>query len=76
MLIALDTNLETEHPFDFACGEIGTKQLAVLATILSDPTATNMIKMLFFHHHPFMFNNPFMELKDDDLVKSQKSMAK
>jgi 3',5'-cyclic AMP phosphodiesterase CpdA len=64
MVIALDTNLETEHPFDFACGEIGTKQLAILATILSDPSTTNMIKMLFCHHHPFMFNNPFMELKD------------
>ena len=23
-----------------------------------------MIKILSFHHHPFMHNNPFMELKD------------
>jgi len=64
MLIALDTNLETEHPFDFASGEVGKKQLAALEAILSGPVETAMIKILFFHHHPFMHNNPFMELKD------------
>jgi hypothetical protein len=26
MLNALDTNLETDHPFDFACGEVGRVQ--------------------------------------------------
>jgi len=62
MLIALDTNLETDHPFDFACGELGDKQLSALDTILA--TTDNMIKLLFFHHHPFIHNNPFMELKD------------
>lgn len=64
MLIALDTNLETEHPFDFACGEVGEKQLAALETILANPATATMVKILFFHHHPFMHNNPFMELKD------------
>lgn len=64
MLIALDTNLETAHPFDFACGEVGSGQLAALDTILSNPSTTGMIKLLFFHHHPFMHGNPFMELKD------------
>lgn len=64
MLIALDTNLEMEHPFDFACGEVGSSQLAALNTILTTPTASEMVKLLFFHHHPFMHNNPFMELKD------------
>lgn len=64
MLIALDTNLETEHPFDFACGEVGEKQLAALKTILSTSTSPDLIKIVFFHHHPFMHNNPFMELKD------------
>jgi hypothetical protein len=64
MLIAMDTNLETEHPFDFACGEAGSSQLAALETILNTPTANDLIKILFFHHHPFMHNNPFMELKD------------
>ena len=63
MLIALDTNLETDHPFDFACGEIGKKQLASLETILSTST-TDLTKFIFFHHHPFIHNNPFMELKD------------
>jgi 3',5'-cyclic AMP phosphodiesterase CpdA len=62
MLIALDTNLETNHPFDFACGEVGDTQLSALDTILT--TTDNIIKVLFFHHHPFMHNNPFMELKD------------
>lgn len=64
MLIALDTNLETAHPFDFASGEVGSEQLAALDTTLSNPSAMDMIKILFFHHHPFMHNNPFMELKD------------
>lgn len=63
MLIALDTNLETEHPFDFSCGEVGEKQLAALDTILSS-SAPDLLKLLFFHHHPFMHNDPFMELKD------------
>lgn len=64
MLIALDTNLETEHPFDFASGEVGDQQLASLKTILSNPASADMKKILFFHHHPFMHNNPFMELAD------------
>ena len=64
MLIALDTNLETEHPFDFACGEVGEEQLAALKTILSNPASASMKKILFFHHHPFIHNNPFMEMRD------------
>lgn len=64
MLIALDTNLETDHPFDFACGEVGEEQLASLKTILVNPATAGMIKMVFFHHHPFMHGNPFMQLTD------------
>lgn len=64
MLIALDSNLETEEPFDFACGEIGKSQLNALNTILTTIPNTEMVKVLFFHHHPFMHNNPFMELVD------------
>lgn len=63
MLIALDSNLETEHPFDFACGEIGESQLKGLNTILKTSNS-EMVKILFFHHHPFMVNHPFMEMKD------------
>jgi 3',5'-cyclic AMP phosphodiesterase CpdA len=70
MLIALDTNLETDHPFDFACGEVGTGQLSVLNRLLSNPLSADQIKILFFHHHPFMHCNPFMELKDaSDLMR-------
>jgi 3',5'-cyclic AMP phosphodiesterase CpdA len=64
MLIALDTNLETVHPFDFACGEVGEEQLSFLETLLNTPTGEEMTKLLFFHHHPFIRDNPFMELRD------------
>lgn len=63
MLIALDTNLETDHPFDFACGQVGKKQLSALKTILNT-SPTELPKIVFFHHHPFMHGNPFMELLD------------
>ncbi|MFA4904172.1 MAG: metallophosphoesterase [Desulfobaccales bacterium] len=64
MLIALDSNLETDHPFDFACGEVGERQLSFLNTILLDPFLSDRTKILFFHHHPFIHNDPFLELKD------------
>ena len=64
MLIGLDTNLETDHPFDFACGEVGDGQLAALDAVLANPTTAPFKKILYFHHHPFMHNNPFMEMKD------------
>ena len=76
MLIALDTNLETDHPFDFACGAVGPDQLAALNTVLHGPTPTNcptptMTKLLFFHHHPFVHHNPFVELQDaSDLMRT------
>lgn len=68
MLIALDTNLETEHFFDFACGEVGDKQLSALDSILSNLATAHMLKILFFHHHPFIHNNPFMELVDGRML--------
>jgi 3',5'-cyclic AMP phosphodiesterase CpdA len=64
MLIGLDTNLETEQPFDFACGEVGKKQLDALDSILANRETCNLLKVVFFHHHPFMVNDPFMELRD------------
>jgi hypothetical protein len=30
----------------------------------ANPTIPEMKKVLFFHHHPFVRNDPFMELKD------------
>lgn len=71
MLIALDTNIESYTPFDFACGEVGKSQLEALQTILTDTSTANMTKVLFFHHHPFIHNDPFMELKDGrDLMRA------
>jgi 3',5'-cyclic-AMP phosphodiesterase len=70
MVIALDSNLETEHPFDFACGQIGDTQLRELKTILSGQAAARMVKILLLHHHPFMLNDPFMELKDAKALAS------
>lgn len=64
ILIALDSNLETDHPFDFACGEIGESQLSALNTILEGAPSAGAVKVLFLHHHPFMVNDPFMQLKD------------
>lgn len=63
LLIALDSNLETQNPFDFACGEIGQSQLQALDTILAT-ASHHTVKIVFFHHHPCMVNDPFMELKD------------
>ena len=64
MPIALDTNLEMDHPFDFACGEVGEVQLSFLESFLDAPDSKEMQKGLFFHHHPFVRNDPFMDLKD------------
>jgi 3',5'-cyclic AMP phosphodiesterase CpdA len=66
MLIALNSNLETEEPWDFACGEIGDAQLNELDGILTDPVNRQLTKILFLHHHPFMFNDPAMKLLDSE----------
>jgi hypothetical protein len=44
MVIALNTNLATEHPFDFACGAVGEEQLAAVDTILSTRATAAMVK--------------------------------
>lgn len=64
MFIGLDSNLETASPFDFACGAIGKNQRTALAELLHDSSSREMKKILFFHHHPFLRNDPFMEMKD------------
>jgi len=62
MLISLDSNRETLHPFDFACGRIGKKQIEDLDAILSVPSNSVFTKILFFHHHPFIRVNPLMRM--------------
>lgn len=70
MLIALDTNLETQSVFDFACGEVGKEQLGYLDGILAGPGRANMKRILFFHHHPFIHGDPLLELRDaKDLMR-------
>jgi 3',5'-cyclic AMP phosphodiesterase CpdA len=64
LLIALDTNLETISPLDFACGQVGNTQLTALDRLLSDPGITDMVVMVFFHHHPFLHNDPLTKLLD------------
>ncbi len=64
LLIALDTNLETTSPFDFACGQVGQKQLESLNRLLSDPTIADMVVIVFFHHHPFLHTDRFRKLLD------------
>ena len=64
LLIALDTNLETVSPLDFACGRVGTTQLTALDTLLSDRRIADMIVLVFFHHHPFLHTERFKKLLD------------
>jgi 3',5'-cyclic AMP phosphodiesterase CpdA len=64
LVIAIDSNLETQTPFDFACGEIGEAQLQALDAVLANPGNAGMTRFLLMHHHPFMRNDPFMELRD------------
>lgn len=64
MLIALNTCLETGSCLDFACGEVGGKQLRALAAILADPAVRSMKTILFFHHHLFAHTRKLLYLRD------------
>ncbi len=64
LLIGLNSNLYTPQLFDFACGEIGATQLEQLDQVLTAPTNRGFKKIVYFHHHPFVIHNPFMEMKD------------
>ena len=63
MLIALNSTLETESPWDFACGEIGRPQLKALSQVLKE-APKDVIKIVMMHHHPWLHWNPFMRLRD------------
>ncbi|PIE31577.1 hypothetical protein CSA56_17900 [candidate division KSB3 bacterium] len=64
LLVALDTNIESRSPFDFACGRVGRKQLDALDRLLSDPAIAHMVMVIFFHHHPFLHTDRFKKLLD------------
>ena len=64
LIIALDSNLETLTPFDFACGKIGEMQLQALDQILTSYAGCEAKKILLLHHHPFLRDDPFMKLQD------------
>jgi 3',5'-cyclic AMP phosphodiesterase CpdA len=64
LLVALDTNIETSQPFDFACGQTGKKQRKALKSLLESPSTKDAVKMVFMHHHPFIRNDPLMMLTD------------
>jgi len=72
ILIALDTNMETKDSRAFAQGQVGERQLSFLKTVLPDPALKDRTKILFFHHHPFIYNQ-FTELIDakelEDTIK-------
>jgi len=64
MFIALDSNLETVHPFDLACGEIGDVQLGALDALLADGATCDAFKVVVLHHHPLIVNDPKLVLVD------------
>lgn len=65
VLIGLDSNLETKHPFDFAQGKIGLWQRFWLGQALRK--YANAAKIVYFHHHLF-WTNPLLTLKDKQKV--------
>lgn len=58
--IGLDSNIESNSILRFAQGIIGKKQLTLLAPLLE----TDKKKVLYFHHHPFLYSDLTMRLKD------------
>ncbi len=62
-LIVLDSNLRTESPLDFACGQIEDEQLGQLDKELA---SSHKVKIIALHHHPFIHFDPTMKLLDAD----------
>jgi 3',5'-cyclic AMP phosphodiesterase CpdA len=63
-IILLNSNLKTENPFDFACGEIGKGQLIILKKILKENLPKESVRIICLHHHPFIHSDPSMKLLD------------
>ncbi len=69
-MILLNSNLKTENPFDFACGEIGKGQLKILKKILKENLPKESVRIIYLHHHPFIHSDPTMKLLDaEDFVR-------
>ena len=69
-IILLNSNLKTENPFDFACGEIGKGQLKILKKILKEKLPKDSVRIICLHHHPFIHSDPTMKLLDaEDFVR-------
>lgn len=68
LLVGLNSNLETTHPFDFARGEIGRAQLDALDVLLTAPSSVGCVKIIYLHHHPFVRDDPFVQLADAEAL--------
>jgi len=72
-IILLNSNLKTEDPSDFSCGEIGKGQLKILKKILKENLPEGSVRIVCLHHHPFIHSDPTMKLLDaKDFVRAIK----
>ena len=70
-IILLNSNLKTEDPSDFSCGEIGKGQLKILKKILKESLPKESVRIVCLHHHPFIHSDPTMKLLDaKDFVRA------
>lgn len=63
LIILVNSCLETENIFDFACGEVGGRQRRRLRKILDDPENKEFVKVVALHHDPWN-PDPTMKLFD------------
>lgn len=70
VLIGLDSNLRTADPFDWACGQIGEQQRAMLTDILSWSEYGDSVKIVYLHHHPFVHSTTLKLLDGDAFIRT------
>jgi len=75
MLIGCDSNLETTSIHDFAQGELGWYQRWWLYYYLNAQKYADYIKIVYFHHHPFLRGIQNYPLKMIDANKVMKILA-
>jgi len=66
MFVGVDSNIDTNIPWRFASGEINRRQLRDLERLFDD--YPDQMKILYFHHHPFIHSDPFMYLKNAEVL--------